>query len=107
MIYDPDSFSGKGEYVWRPGGLAEYKKWRNKYLQPGSSCVRASMDAGIDCLTRASLASAWEWDGGFRPFCWHWGREYWKEARDGANVWIGANLPSCKEKQQVPKDPAI
>ena len=25
MIYDPDSFSGKGEYTWRPGGLAEYK----------------------------------------------------------------------------------
>jgi len=59
----------------------------------------ASVDAGIDCLTRASLASAWEWDGGSRPFFWRWGREYWKEARDGAKVWIGANLPSCKEKQ--------
>jgi len=97
--YDPDSFGGKGGYVWRPGGLAAYKRWRNKYQQPESLCVRACVDAGIDCLMKASLASAWEWDGGSRPFFWRWGREYWKEARDGAKVCIGANLPSCKEKQ--------
>ena len=62
VIYDQSSFSGKGGYVWRSGGCIAYKKWRNKYLQSPSLCVRASVDAGIDCLTRASMASAWEWD---------------------------------------------
>ena len=26
MHYDPDSFGGKGGYVWRPGGLAAYNR---------------------------------------------------------------------------------
>ena len=79
MIYNSDSFSGKGGYVWRPDGLARYKRWRNKYQQPESSCVQVSVDAGIDCLTRASLASAQEWDGGSRPFFWRRGESIGKK----------------------------
>ena len=107
VIYDSGSFGGRGGYVWKPGGLVAYRKWRNKFLPLKSVCGRASLDAGVDCIVRASAASAWEWDGGSRPFFWRWGREYWKEARDGARVWVGADLPSCKEKQRVPKDPDI
>ena len=43
VIYDPDSYGGKGGYVWRPGGCAAYKRWRKKYLRQGSVCVRASV----------------------------------------------------------------
>ena len=107
VLYDADSFGGSGGYVWKPGGRVAYRKWRNKFMPLKSACSRASLEAGVDCLKRATLASAWEWDGGSRPFFWRWGREHWKEARDGARVWIGANLPSCKEKQRVPKDPEI
>ena len=107
VIYNPESFGGRGWHVWKPGGFVAYKKWRNKYLPLKSVCGRASVDAGVDCIGRASAASAWELDGGSRPFFWRWGRKYWKEARDGARVWVGADLPSCKEKQRVPKDPDI
>jgi len=47
VLYDPDSFGGQGGgYVWRPGGLAAYKRWRKKYQQQGSSCVQATTCKG-------------------------------------------------------------
>ena len=58
-----------------------------------------SVAAGIDCIEQTGSASAWEWDGGSRPFFWRWGKEYWKEARDGARVWVRGDLPKCTEKQ--------
>ena len=105
--YDETAYGGKGGFIWCSGGMEQYKKWRRVFNTSKLTGMEDSIAAGVDCITRATKASAWEWDGGSRPFFWRWGREYWREARDGAKVWVKGNLPTCKEKQRVPRDAGI
>jgi len=107
VIYDAKALGGKGGYVWCAGGRKKYQKWRRNFTHSKVAGMQGSLDAGVDCITRSTKASAWEWDGGSRPFFWRWGREYWLEARDGAKVWVKGELPTCKEKQRVPREKEI
>jgi hypothetical protein len=66
--------------------------------------VQISRLAGLDCINRSVKANTWSWDHGSRLYFWRWGREFWKEARDGVKIWIQSDLPNFRDKQQVPKD---
>ena len=107
VMYEAEAYGGKGGFIWCTGGREMYQKWRRTFTHVRVAGMKDSIGAGVDCITRATKTSAWEWDGGSRPFFWRWGREYWQEARDGAKVWVKGDLPSCKEKQRVPREKDI
>jgi hypothetical protein len=94
-------------YEWRIKGKIAYTKWFNIYYHKHLSSHKDSMesrDAAIDCIQRSVECTAWEWGKGSRPYFWRWGPDYWKEARDGAKVWVKDKLPRFQEKQDIPKD---
>ena len=97
-----------GKYFWKPDGKLNYSRWfGNFYSRNNRRLFEDNMEsrlAGIDCIERVVRSSEWEWDDGSRVFFWRWGPEFWKEARDGARVWVKADLPKCRDKQSVPKD---
>lgn len=100
-------------YIWntRVNGRANYSRYWNLVFAGGNSKERKDIEESIagflEGLYKAYECKEWSWDGGSRTFFWRWG-EHWKSSRDGAEVHVYKDkLPSCKEKQSVPKDSAI
>ena len=95
-------------YAWESAGHNAYSKWRHIYFQTGKPQTDRGKSArgGIDCLTRAAGCTEWEWPLGSRPFFWRWG-EHWREARDGAKVWVSGKLPRCLTAQKPPRDSKV
>jgi hypothetical protein len=95
------------KYVWKAKGKLAYKKWFNVYTQKHKASrtdILKSRLAAVDCMERASVATAWEWSNGSRPHFWRWGKAYWMEARDGAKVAVCDKLPNFRKRQDLPKD---
>ncbi len=100
---------GIGFYRWKEDGKKRYRKWFNIFYQchrKEGSDLKKSVIAGRDYITRVSQASTWAWDDGLRLLFWRWGEDYWKEARDGARIWVQDKLPKFTNKQKVSKDKA-
>jgi len=57
-------------------------------------------DVGRACVARASLASWWKWKDGSTLFFWRWARA----VRDGVPVFVGGDLPNCKQQMQQEQD---
>lgn len=63
--------------------------------------AKLNKEAIVDCLTRASNSTFWDWSDGSRLFFWRW-QHWWKSARDGEVLfheepppkWFGRNLPA-------------
>ncbi len=68
--------------------------------------IEKSVIAARDCITRVGRSSTWAWNDGSRLLFWRWGESYYKEARDGAKIWVKEKLPKFTEKQRVSKDAA-
>jgi len=59
----------------------------------------SDIQAGRECLIRATNASFWEWTGGSRLLFWRWPEPLRAWARDGHPVYITGPLPAFRRKQ--------
>eukprot|EP00956_Cyclotella_meneghiniana_P033673 scaffold98222_cov35-Cyclotella_meneghiniana.AAC.2 len=92
--------------------LACFSFWKLNLLREALRWLKTSPDslpserlinqlAIIDCITRSSNSTFWDWDDGSRLFFWRW-EQWWKSARDGEILfhecdpprWMGRNLPA-------------
>lgn len=86
---------------WRLNLTREALHWFFHSPDSLSSETHLNREAIIDCLTRASHSTFWDWADGSRLFFWRW-RHWWKSARDGEILfheepppkWFGRNLPA-------------
>lgn len=86
---------------WKLNLLREALHWLNHSPDSIPSERLVNQRAIIDCITRSSNSTFWEWDDGSRLFFWRWG-QWWKSARDGEVLfhesepprWMGRNLPA-------------
>ena len=111
LSYIPPTGNEKaGVYVWSDDGRDKYKLWYELFLRLNEGNTeeredrRKSLEGGVDCLNRVRECSVWKWNGGSRLFFWRWG-EFMKAVRDGAEIFVQGDLPRCKKRQRVPKDP--
>jgi hypothetical protein len=102
---------GKGRYVWKD--KRRYKRWWKTFHRGSDESDGVTskehilnVDAGVDCIRRATGASTWTWDKGSRPFFWRWG-EFSTSARDGAKVFIEKELPRCTTRQTKSKNDSM
>lgn len=95
------------KFMWRKKGRMAYRKYWELVLKGNCKAdrldIQESIEAFLECVTKARKCTEWKWDGGSRTFFWRWG-EHWKDSRDGAKVHIKGPLPRCRDKQSVPKD---
>eukprot|EP00956_Cyclotella_meneghiniana_P029273 scaffold70321_cov60-Cyclotella_meneghiniana.AAC.2 len=86
---------------WKLNLVREAFRWLN--FSPDSIPSERSINqlAIIDCITRSSNSTFWDWEDGSRLFFWRW-EHWWKSARDGEILfhetdpprWMGRNLPA-------------
>ena len=98
----------KGRYKWtKVGGRKAYINWykiyRGRNKKKESREIEMDIEAGTDCILRASECTAWTWERGSRLFFWRWG-EFRDVARDGAKTYVQGTLPKCTKKQKAPKE---
>ena len=94
------------KYSWRSDGKQRYNKWYNLYRKKAShkeACeIELDIEAGIDCISRATYCTPWTWPQGSRLFFWRWG-EFRDVARDGARTFVKSELPTYSKRQKAPK----
>lgn len=96
----------QGKFTWCTNGKHRYTKWYNVYHKKGNHKealeIELDIPAGVDCITRASCCTPWNWTQGLRLFFWHWG-EFSEVARDGAKTFIKSELPDYSKQQKAPR----
>lgn len=88
-------------------GLARYltEKHGNRWWELSiQEDLTRDLQAGADCVWRATEADWWEWRAGSRLFFWRWPPPHREAARDGYKPFIVGDLPSYRCPQPREKD---
>jgi hypothetical protein len=87
---------------WKKCLLKEFVTWYKTKHSSGGPTSKSSLvdlEAGRDCITRASNSSWWAWDDGSRPHFWRWSASYQSIVRDGLQLWLQGPLPQWQVPQ--------
>jgi len=69
--------------------------------------LRRDLEAGAECVWRATEADWWEWKAGSRLMFWRWPPSHQESARDGYPPFIRSALPKYLNPQPAEKDQRI
>ena len=83
------------------------KQHGKQWMTCHSPELAKDVDAGIDCITRATRCTWWEWSVGSRIFFWRWPERWQADMRDGFQTWMSGTPPSYFRPQRGDPDPKV